>query len=322
MEVTVDLSSTKGLGVSVIKQDNGWLVQKINEGPIDTWNRSQRREKKRNRSQRCCKAVCIGDRIISANELLLTSGMEAIDCSSDGRLSLQVAKAKTICVSGCEGVILWDAARRDPTFVKVRWEDGTATGLLWHGEEWQPVPKKIFDAFIGEPAHVDLSCRNLGDEGSKQVALILEYSGLSIVSLCLNYNHIQDSGAQTLADAIEKCDVKTVDLFGMYFSTELRDRIEETLWCRRARVWVLTVHGVQEGPTVTLSFSCMSGDEGPASMAVDPSMTIAQLRRVLVQQPEARKRHIELVLPEPHSRCLADSDHVCQVILHTSTPKN
>merc|ERR1712139_622387 len=99
----------------------------------------------------------------------------------------------------------------------------------------------ITDAFIGEPAVVDLSARNLGDDGADQVASILECSALSIASLCLNRNNIGDLGARRIAEAIVHSNVAQVDLFSNFFSKELRDHIDELLYFRNRRLMLVTV---------------------------------------------------------------------------------
>lgn len=321
-EVDVDLSSSGGLNVSVIKEKTGWVVQRVKPGPIESWNHLHPN-----------KAVCLGDRIISANGTPLSPGMRVNDCAVQGKVSLSVMNGRRLLVDGREGVVTWDAGLPNSDFVKVRWtdaEDNGDTGLVWSDGTWIPIRASIVNAFIGEPAVVDLSCKRLGDEGAEQVASIL--ASVPVKRLCLNYNKICDRGAERLADAIDKSDVQQVDLFGNYFNVELRNRIDEALFARSRKVIVLTVHGVREGPFVSLSFTSWSGDQIFPSMTMPPSATVRHLRTQLEMQFEpfqkntchvqhpyapwqmARSRCIKLVLPPPDSRILDDAQSVEQVL--------
>jgi len=247
--------------------------------------------------------------------------MEVRDCSLLGRILLRVVKATPFYFEGRVGVVMWDAGRLSPALVKVRWcDDDTETGLIHRDGVWRQIQTDIVDAFIGEPAVIELSHRKLGDEKIEEVAQILESSDLFIKSLCLNYCQINDAGAARLADAIESNDyVRTVDLFGNMFSTVLRYRIEDMLWYRNNRVLLLTVDGVRKSRGVVLNFMLLTGDELFPSLTLDSSVKILELRTTLQARPEARKfRKIELVLPEPNSRHLRDTDDVGEVVLDRS----
>lgn len=302
-DVEVWLSENARLGISVIKEQNGWLVQRVKAGIIDVWNRLH--------SDR---AVGVGDRLLSANGAPLRHGMEASDYLVDGRLLLCVSKASTISFEGRTGVITWDAGRVDPCFVKVRWDDETESGMLRQKGQWKFISRKIADAFIGEPAVVDLSARNLGDEGADQVASILECSGLSVASLCLNRNNIRDHGATRIAEAIVHSNVVQVDMFSNWFSKEFRDNIDELLYFRNRRLMLVSVCGVQEDAQIKLSFLMLSGEEIFESLVMNPSDTVEKLRKTLESRTEARKRQIMLLLPAPRSRELRDSEIIAQVV--------
>lgn len=321
-EVDVDLSSSGGLYISVIKEERGWVVQRVKPGPVESWNHLHPSE-----------AVCPGDRIISANGTPLAPGMHVGDYSVQGKVLLSVMKARRLLVDGREGVVTWDAGLPNSDFVKVRWtdaEDNNETGLVHCDGTWIPIRANIANAFIGDPIVVDLSRKQLGDEGAEQVASIL--TSVPVKVLCLNHNNIGDRGAERLADAIEKSDVQQVDLFGNWFNIELRNRIEEALFPRSQKMIVLTVQGVRKGPWVSLSFTSVSGDQIFPPMTIQPSATVRHVRTQLEMQPElvqlrdsrvhhpyapwqmARSRCVKLMLPPPSSRVLDDAQSFEQVL--------
>lgn len=304
-EATLDLPEGGKLGVSVVKGMGGWFVKQVNQGPVREWNIGQPLGRR----------IVPGDKMLSANGTPLVQGVQASEYAVGGSLRVCVQKAEAVSVDvwggqRFEGTLLWDRRPARPMIFALR-HDGAERALVDKRGQWHSVRADLARKFLESGAVVVCNGMHLGDEGARELALLLEVlRDGGVQHVCLNNNGIRDSGALALAEAIDSSNaIQQLDLFGNFFDAALRERIDETLLQRRRRCLVLTATAAaQTGDEVRVCLCGMGGDQPFAPVTVGCGTLLGDLRRQLEGERQAAGRRVVLLSPGLAGRMLHDTE--------------